>query len=327
MAQKKSNVRSNDDGNNKAKSQGDIMYPSPVNIDGVDALRKLLDDSALRHTGGYYHYTTVGKLEKMLQTRRLFLSHASYLNDKLEECELGKGMYLACFAFGRDESIAMWGNYGHPREEAVRIKISCKAMSDIVKDLHEVKTEKKKIAVWAVRQNAGGIIYEPIEDLKRECFSFHDVGYINQSNKVVEHCRSTYKLPNTLTKKEKGRKSKLSSYLKKHGWAYEHETRLVIDLKKPPKDKDGNILRNIAIDFGAAMEAVKDTPESVTIGPWFDQSPYVRLKDVLPAKCIEISEYAGMVDLPPTVTGHAAAGSCRSTPAQTVFQNCTFNFK
>ena len=187
------------------------LYPQSTRC-MVKKLKEVLDAAALKHKGGLFHYTTLDRLKRILTGRKLFLTHPSYLNDRLEAVDLKDTMYLACFGFGREENIGMWGNYGRPREEAVRVQFPFRA---IKKRVELLKLTKK--GVYAVRTDDGRMSFDELKQEKIQSVLFHDVGYVGSSGKSVEHCRSYYSLAETIRRKEG--KGVLSSYVKKRGWA------------------------------------------------------------------------------------------------------------
>lgn len=290
------------------------LYSDEKSISSPQALKSLLDEAARRHKGGCFHYTTASKFLKMMESEKLFLTHSSYMNDKLEAVDLDPRMYIASFSFGVEESIGMWGNYGRPQTDAVRLRFPQQEMRRLCERLDAVVKSKRGIAAFAVRDGD----FETIEAGDVKEVSFHDVGYLGRQGRMVEHCRTFYSLPNELKRNEKSHV--LSSYLKKRGWAYEHETRLVICMKKELREWNGKPLRNIAIDFKEILERMKMSQGCVTIGPCFGMNPYKRFNDVLPSSCLRLSEYMGMVELPPDA-GDEETPQVAST---TTFNNCTF---
>ena len=99
--------------------------------------------------------------------------------------------------------------------------------------------------------------------------------------------------------------------------------RLVIQLNRIAKNDDGTTLRNLAIDFGDVIDAVKETQGAITVGPWFDTNPYKSLDGLLKPTSIKFSEYTGMVDLP-CESVRADNANCDKAIC---FNNCTFNIR
>ena len=290
------------------------LYSDGEDLPSAQALKSLLDDAARKHKGGCFHYTTAAKFLMMMESEKLFLSHASYLNDKREAVDIDPRMYIVSFSFGVEENIGMWGNYGRPKADGVRLRFPYREMARLHDRLNASVKAKHGIVAFAVRDGD----FEAIDANSVKDVSFHDVGYVGRQGRIVEHCRKFYSLPNALKQNEKCRL--LSSYLKKRGWAYEHEMRLVIRMKKELRDWNGKPLCNIAIDFKQVLERMKATQGCVTIGPCFDTNPYKRFKDVLQPSCLRLSEYMGMVELPPD--GEDEKITKNTSP--TIFNNCTF---
>ncbi|MBQ6338885.1 MAG: hypothetical protein IJI36_07055, partial [Kiritimatiellae bacterium] len=64
------------------QSQG--LFSPGKHIDSPEELKKLLDEAGVKHSQGYFHYTTIDKCRKIFAGGKFFLSHAAYMNDKLE---------------------------------------------------------------------------------------------------------------------------------------------------------------------------------------------------------------------------------------------------
>lgn len=259
----------------------------------VGKIKETMSRFALQHKAGFFHYVRASRLKSMMEYGKVFLSRATGMNDKLEACDVDPRDYYICMNYGRDENVAMWGMYGKPREESVRIHFAFSAVKALVNNMKARLEQGKVIAYMPNFKSDGGAGFEPIDSSKIEYVEFHDVAYMGASETTVEHCRSFYKLDRKPTAKDK---IGLSTYLKKRGWAYEHEVRLVVRLRKQLKNADGSPVEKIAIDFMPVFDVMKDTPGSVVTGPDYAGNPVENLSAVLPSKCITRSEYTGMID-------------------------------
>lgn len=295
------------------------LYSNQAGVLAVSALKEKMSQYARKHTGGFFHYVRASRLKDMLEYGKVFLSRATAMNDKLEACQVDPLDYYICLNYGRDENVAMWGMYGKPRAESVRVQFEFKAVKALVKVLEARHAQKKAVAYLPNFASNGKVsCFEPIDASMVRFVEFHDVAYVGASESTIEHCRSFFKLDRKLTAKDK---RGLSTYLKKRGWAYEHEVRLVIRLKKHLTNKDGSPADRIAIDFSPVFDAMKEKVGSVVIGPSYGGNPFDELSSALPPKCIRHSEYAGMIDF-----GDAnEQGDPFKGTGKIVFQNCTFN--
>ena len=215
-------------------------------LDSEQEIIEFLKKKGANHIGGYFHYTNIDALKGMLKHRKLHLSHGSEMNDLLEpkkgSIEEWKRLYVASFSVGNDESMAMWGIYGDPLAEALRIKFRCKSLRDCIKncDLYEVKLNEDKF------------IYEPLNtDFTIELI---DVAYLSHGKKHStlywngEALRGTQKkYLNTLYNN-----TSFAGCLKNIAWKYERETRILVKLKSGLPN-----VKKIAIDISKAFDDIE----------------------------------------------------------------------
>ena len=235
----------------------------------IEELCWLLRQNGLSHSHGYFHYTTLDRLEGMLEKvdvgeaekKRLFwLSASTEMNDTQDNC---KGVYVASFSYGEEEEVAMWTNYGVPKVKAVRIKFPLRAMMQWAKR-NTAKDIKVYVPDGEKTYRALGI--SPVE------VYFADVAYYGR-NKTAEDERREgvrYLGCGFGLKEAKWRdsiKNKNDALLfKKRGWAYEKEVRLVV------RFKDASITakhKAIALPFDALYDAMlSNVRQNIVLGPW-----------------------------------------------------------
>lgn len=108
-------------------------------LSSAQELHAFLKKKGSNHTGGYFHYSKIDAFKGMLGSRKIHLSSGSEMNDWLEmkkgSPEAWKQLYVASFSFGNDENMAMWGIYGEPLADALRIKFRCKSLRDRIEEL------------------------------------------------------------------------------------------------------------------------------------------------------------------------------------------------
>ena len=245
--------------------------PNPVSI---DEFCWLLEMNGGLHNHGYFHYTTWGRLQKMLTEvdvgestkKRLFLmSASSSLNDTREK---RSGFYVASFSFGEEEEVSMWTNYGVPKREAIRIKFPMRAMTRLTRE----------DAVNRIR------IYVPEEgkedkfralEVKPAKIYFADVAYYAGNEPLQGTSRDAvhYKGKKCSFSEEKWRdhiqRTNDSLLFKKRGWAYEREVRLIVRFKETAKMRR---YQKIALPFDSVYDAMLNEQNangsSVMSGPW-----------------------------------------------------------
>lgn len=249
----------------------------------VEGMDRLLQEKALSHTRGFFHYTILRHLAKMLTLVKIGekecllmkMSPAESLNDNAENSG-GKKAYVLSLLHGPEESVAMWAIYGVPRKEAVRIRLCKKDIAAWLK-----KTKRDRSSVFFVKKGVdSNAQYEAIEPAR---IRLADVLYVvrkdSKSSFIAEHDGIPYKTKNhhswidfASEKSDIG----LDLFFKNRGWAYERETRLVVEFEKAPAEID----EPIYVDFTNVLKVLR-TPKSssgqssnrnILLGPWFDET-------------------------------------------------------
>lgn len=194
--------------------------------DYINTVQELIDYLELKGKNHkkYYHYTTWDSLEKIYENKSFLLTRGNSLNINDQHEAIMKGSYqewnktyIASFAFGSSENMAMWGLYGLPWEDAVRIAIPQKAM---LSWLDSIKTAE----VWNPQRKNGAI------DNIRACLN--DIVYVN-GKKDDEYYQLTHAGSNWNVYNEKAfhrfdESSLMTGYIKNYAWHYENEVRLKI---------------------------------------------------------------------------------------------------
>ena len=260
----------------------------------------LLRQNGLSHSQGYFHYTTCGRLQKMLagedvgekeKKRLFFMSASSALNDA-EETK--PGVYLASFSYGKEEEVAMWTNYGVPKREAVRIRFPLAAMTRWAKE-----NTPDKITIY-VRENENALFRAL--DVKPAEIYFADVAYYGRNDPSEKVKRDTvrYKGENFWFDEERWRddirKRNASLLFKKRGWAYEREVRLIVrfdDIALTDRYK------RIALPFDSLYDALlTEVKKNILSGPW-EMSPAVsqNIEDMINLADIDRSSFYGELNM------------------------------
>ncbi len=223
-------------------------------INNTEGLIQFLKQKGKNHNN-YYHYTTWGSLEKIMEYGTFLLTRGNSLtiNDQHEAIMKGSWLewnrtYIGSFSFGESENMAMWGLYGLPWEDAVRICIPKDAMNQWVASIDDV-------GVWRNNRIVGRIHGADI--------SLNDVVYVSgQSESPDLRLTRAGKHASTVNKPgllNVDRTPQMTGYIKNYAWSYENEVRLRI---------------HVPHDLGSEKICIKIPPEvldaiSVTIGPSF----------------------------------------------------------
>ena len=223
---------------NESKKQKEFS-----DLSTVGEIREYLETKGPRHTF-FFHYTTLGSLRGMLESRRLYLTRMDKLNDAME-CRAAedrkKRVYIASFSFGTAESMAMWSMYGAPYKQGVRLTIPKRAITGTLKDF------AKKPVLYST-ETGHEIPFGGSAALK-----MMDVVYAHNSS--LEHRREK------LLKKQGDfvidakDDPVLACCIKNEIWLAECETRMVLELEEElPGDEE-----QVAIDFGCAVDNLEVT--------------------------------------------------------------------
>ncbi|OCN05551.1 hypothetical protein A4S06_08270 [Erysipelotrichaceae bacterium MTC7] len=166
----------------------------------------------------FTHYTTLEGLQNIISSQRWFLSRGDNesMNDQ-EECmyqgnpEEWKKTFLLCFSATIKENMAMWGLYGIPNNQAIRLQIPRKALFAWLANIKEVES---------VQFVEGKISYQKTTELPK--LQVHDIGYVSDHNIRTRQERILH----TQIKDFRNDHHMLTGYIKHVAWEYESEVRL-----------------------------------------------------------------------------------------------------
>lgn len=225
-----------------------------VNIDSADTLIDFLETKGQNHNY-YYHYTTWDSLEKIITNKTFLLTRGNSLSINDQHEALMKGnwstwnkTYIGSFAFGAPENMAMWGLYGLPWEDAVRIRIPRKEMLGWKKSI-------KSVYAWDGKKEMGEIMNPKV--------TLTDIVYINgkkhDNDFVLSHNGRHVTIHNSGALKNLDTLPKMTGYIKNYAWHYEDEVRLKIEL--PHNITYDRIMLKLPQNL---IDSI-----SVTLGPYF----------------------------------------------------------
>lgn len=172
----------------------------------------------------YFHYTTWDSLKKIYENNSFLLTRGNSLkiNDQHEAIMKGSYQewnktYIASFSFGSSENMAMWGLYGLPWEDAVRIAIPQKEMLswlDSIKDVEVWDPQKKNNPLNNIRVCLNDIVY--VNGKKND--DYYQLTHASR-NWIVRNEAAFYRFDES---------SLMTGYIKNYAWHYENEVRLKI---------------------------------------------------------------------------------------------------
>lgn len=219
----------------------------------IDSLIDYLEKKGENHTY-YYHYTSWDSFVKIYNSRSFLLTRGNSLaiNDQHESLMKGSWKiwnktYIGSFAFGASENMAMWGLYGLPWEDAVRIVIPKENMLYWIKSISSV-------LLWDNGEK--GIITDPK-------ISLADIVYVsgikNGDDLKLTHNDKSFTTIHLPKLHGLDTDPKMTGYIKNYAWHYENEVRIRVEL---PKDTGyEKILLNIPSKTVDAFQ--------ITTGPYF----------------------------------------------------------
>lgn len=239
-----------------------------LELTNLDAVRAFLGRRGESHRNGYFQYTGLRAYKGMLDSEMLHLSLGCRMNDLAEPFKGDPNKwgrtYVASFAFGKLENVAMWGIYGNPFREAVRIRFGQK---ELLADVQAVKECRQVVSV-VIKGSGGSFRYEPLDcGLDNGIdISVHDVSYWTGASLVWDGNKLTSRKCTDVAAAT--RNPLMTGYVKNFAWQYEHETRIVITLPRTiarPPDV-------IAIPFPTAIRNAQ-----ITLGPCTTRSLFEQI--------------------------------------------------
>ena len=176
----------------------------------------------------YHHYTTWDSLQKIYENQTFLLTRGNSLsiNDQHEAIMKGQWSewnhtFIGSFTYGSAENIAMWGLYGVPWEDAVRITIPQKMMIRWISNIEQ-------IGIWD-----NGFI---VGNVKPISVSLTDVVYVdgksNNSDLKLTHADSSFSINNFRNLNGIDKHSLMTGRIKNYAWHYENEVRIRIQTEE-----------------------------------------------------------------------------------------------
>lgn len=220
----------------------------------------------------YHHYTNLENLIKMVHSKFFLLTRGNSININDQHEYRAKGSaecwdrtYLGSFSFGESENMAMWGLYGLPWDEAIRISIPKKVM-------------KKWIAgtadVYSAKFVDGALKTQQLRTPFRARLS--DIVYIDgkqgsNSSKLFWNSESLFLQEKALLRGI-DLEPQMTGFIKNDAWKYENEVRVHIQLQKAVEEE---------------RLAIKITDEvisslMITVGPYFKGNIIDKINEKIP---------------------------------------------
>lgn len=194
-------------------------------VKSIEDMISFLKDKGRRHEN-YYHYTSWDSLTKIFQNKTFLLTRGNSLkiNDQHEARMKGafaewNKIYIGSFAFGSSENIAMWGLYGLPWKDAVRICIPKDKMLRWLNSINQIK----------LFNDGESIEYQGGFDA-----DLNDIVYVSgnrgTNNLILTHYGRSITVSQRYPLYGIDTADEMTGYIKNYAWQYENEVRLRIRL-------------------------------------------------------------------------------------------------
>lgn len=210
---------------------------------------------------GFYHYTKMGNLEKILENNSFLLTRVGESNDPMEK-KLNENVYSYhfCFSTGENENLPLWYLYSGVEGKGARISLT---KSKVYKLISQGTYTLVEYDDGIVKNGFQLSLNEEIDfDLR-----FQDVVYVKEKDEFVDLKYNTMTNYNKIkTENFATFKNNNSAFIKSLIWYYEKETRLVATLKPQIVEKlDKNKKYAIKLSFNHLPEFRKNI--KLTLAP------------------------------------------------------------
>lgn len=196
-----------------------------TDVKDIDSMIAFLKEKGGNHEY-YYHYTTWDSLTKIIQNKTFLLTRGNSLriNDQHEAMMKGSRdewnkIYIGSFAFGSSENMAMWGLYGLPWQDAVRLSIPKEYMNKWINSINQIQ----------LFENGRTVDYQGGFKI-----SLNDIVYVGgkkgSDNLFLTHYGKSITVSDTYPLYGIDTAPEMTGFIKNYAWQYENEVRLRIRL-------------------------------------------------------------------------------------------------
>lgn len=208
----------------------------------------------------YRHYTTFSSFLYIADDWMFRLTRGDdpSMNDQLEWKRLGdsglwKRTFIASFSCVEGESAAMWGLYGKPSNEALRLSVDSSSMQLWLGELKEHKLGDPQAQFFGVNGEPGKKCTLRWQDVQ---VSFGDILYggnvCTGTDIEPRYIFRRKELKKSLCKKlgkDFERSPQITGFIKSADWAYEDEARLVVRLSETAELPEGKSINDVQYVF------------------------------------------------------------------------------
>lgn len=216
----------------------------------IERLVGVLKRSGRDHPN-YCHYTSLSALHSIVRNQRMRLTRGDdpNMNDQLEwqylgDQDLWRRTYITSFSCVRDESAAMWGLYGKPANEAVRLSMPHALMEEWISRLEagSGQVEVELNALPGMPPERINLTWNDIEVSFGDVIYGGDVSSKGRSDRYKFRGVEIFKKEFKHIKEPFDSDEKMTGYIKSIDWAYEEEARLIVKIK----DSAGTMVHDLS---------------------------------------------------------------------------------
>ncbi len=247
----------------KIKKTGVITISSPEEL--IHGLEITKMRGALH---SLFHHTNTKAFANMVKSGSIWMSRIGEMNDETEVFKDAARTYAFCLSAKSSENVGMWIAYGLPRRDAIRIRFPGKALRDFLRD------SDWRVSVYPVKNNE--VQSKPVSGT----VSLQYVGYISRDGQRVHVRDVIYRFPPEVSMSRAELMERCGSFIKRLGWEYEHEIRLVVHLEKKITAQRielrlPEVFKEILTDKSEKQGKSGGKP-SVIVGPWSGRAAFVK---------------------------------------------------
>lgn len=208
----------------------------------------------------YRHYTTFSSFLYITDDWMFRLTRGDDpgMNDQLEWKRLGdsnlwKRTFIASFSCVEGESAAMWGLYGKPSNEALRLSVDSRSMQQWLSELNGKNSIVPQAQFFGINGEPGkkcSLRWQDVHVL------FGDILYggsvCNGKDSTTMYVFRRKELKKSLVKRlgeNFERSPQITGFIKSADWSYEDEARLVVRLSKNAKLPEGKSINDVQYVF------------------------------------------------------------------------------
>ena len=215
-----------------------------------------------------YHYTTIDKLNSIINSGYWYLGNPKNMNDQLEYSYFNSfywdKLYFISLMVEQEESIGMWNTYGRDKRNAIIMKIPLKAIKKWLGEVTTIREAKIKKGTIELGKEIDGSLFQKF---------LHRVSYYDaRSDKKVLRVGNNKNLVF-----EDLYCDECIGYVKNIAWMYENEIRLRIETHE--RVKTSGIAINISDDLFEDLEII--------LGPSFSSDEIIpsTISRITPSVC------------------------------------------